>query len=497
MAWADGPRDKCIFWLSGMAGTGKSTIARTVAHKFEENKRLGACFSFSAAQGDRNPAAKFFSTLAFQLAKVSLDLRTKICQAIADYDHIGQQRMQNQWTRLVFQPLSDLKPESWSTPVVIVIDALDECKDENGVKLILDLLKQAKDLSNVRLRIFITSRPESHICSGFGDANVYEHLDLYNVPSGTIKHDISVFFESKLQEIKTQKGGLPADWPSKDQIESLIQRAGGLFIYAATVCRFVGAKNASSTKRLDQILAGQPSQKATQELDEMYSKIMKYDLTEELDEEELTTFFNNFRHVVGFVILLFDPLSANALSKVCNMTIEDVYITLNSLRSVLDIPKSLDCPIRLFHLSFREFLLNRKRCPNPQFWIDEKKTHTDIFLSCLKLMSNHLKKDICNLRLPGTLATEVAKNKVKEYIPLDIQYACRYWTSHLQQSDIKICDYNQAYKFLKEHFLHWLEALSLMRKMSEGGLMIITLQSMLAVSGFMLSNYVISDADPG
>ena len=104
---------------------------------------------------------------------------------------------------------------------------------------------------------------------------------------------------------------------------------------------------------------------------------------------------------------------------------------------------------------------------------------------------------MCNLRLPGTLATEVAKNKVEEYIPLDIQYACRYWTSHLQQSDIKICDYNQGHKFLKEHFLHWLEALSLMIKISEGGLMIIALQSMLAVSVVLCFQTMISDADPG
>ena len=278
MAWADGPHDKCLFWLNGMAGTGKSTISRTVAQKFQENKRLGASFSFSAVQGDLMPTAKFFSTLAFQLAKASADLRTKICQAIADNDHIGQQQMQDQWTKLIFQPLSDLKPESRSIPLVIVIDALDECKDKNGIIHILDLLKRAKDLSNVRLRILITSRPEGHICRGFGDTTVYDHLDLHKVPGDTIKHDMSVFFESKLQEIKTRNPGLPADWPSKDKIESLIQRAGGLFIYAATVCRFIGAEYASPTERLDRILDGQPSQKATQELDDMYSKILEYDL---------------------------------------------------------------------------------------------------------------------------------------------------------------------------------------------------------------------------
>ncbi len=77
----------------------------------------------------------------------------------------------------------------------------------------------------------------------------------------------------------------------------------------------------------------------------MYSKILKYDLTEELDDEEIIMFFKDFRYVVGFVILLFDSLSVNALSKVYNMTIEDVYTTLNSLHSVLDIFESYNNPI--------------------------------------------------------------------------------------------------------------------------------------------------------
>lgn len=97
--------------------------------------------------------------------------------------------------------------------------------------------------------------------------------------------------KSKLDEIRIQKLELDPNWPSDVQYKGLIHRAGGLFIYAATLCRFIGAKTTSSTKRLYRTLDGQPSQKATQELDDMYSKILKYDLTEELDDDEITTFF--------------------------------------------------------------------------------------------------------------------------------------------------------------------------------------------------------------
>lgn len=105
-----------------------------------------------------------------------------------------------------------MKPESRSTPFIIVIDTLGECNDEKDIELILDLLKQAKDLSNAQLRIFISGRPKSHIrirlsdvsvsenfdlhkVPSLGDASVYKNLNLHKIPSDTIEHDIFVFFK--------------------------------------------------------------------------------------------------------------------------------------------------------------------------------------------------------------------------------------------------------------------------------------------------------------
>jgi hypothetical protein len=480
--WAEGRQDRheCICWLNGMAGTGKSTIARTAAREFHRRNWLGASFFFRS-KGDLSNALKFFSTIARQLARFSTALKESICTAIAGLQ--GGEVMEDQWTQLIFQPLSQLKLGSVFTPVVIVIDALDECKDEVSITRILGLLKKANDLSNVQLRILISSRPESHIRRGLDEASVYKNLDLHKIPSDTIENDIFVFFKFKLDEIKTQKGGLDPNWPSKDQYTHLVQRAGGLFIYAATVCRFIGAKNAPSTKRLDLILNGQPGQKATQELDEMYSKILKYDL-EELDEEEIATFFKNFRHVLGFVILLFDSLSANALKEVCDMKIEDVYTTVNPLRSVLDVPDSRDGPIRLFHDSFGEFLLSEQRCKDVNLQIDKSQTHVNLGESCLRLMSK-LSRNICSLPTPGTLAVRVDRSEIAKRLPSYLQYACRYWVDHLHQLDNRQREksglYDKVHVFLQEHFLHWLEALGLIGKMSEGVLIMKGLQSMINV----------------
>ena len=108
--------------------------------------------------------------------------------------------------------------------------------------------------------------------------------------------------------------------------------------------------------------------------------------------------------------------------------------------------------------------------------------HKDLFLSCLDLLSKKLRRDICNLRRPGTLASEVESDVVASCIPLDVQYACRNWVHHLRQSNMVLCDNDQIHRFFQHHFLHWLEALSLIGKMSDSIHLIRTLEALISVS---------------
>jgi hypothetical protein len=97
-------------------------------------------------------------------------------------------------------------------------------------------------------------------------------------------------------------------------------------------------------------------------------------------------------------------------------------------------------------------------------------------------MFNCLRRDICGLHAPGTFANAVESSRIEQYLSPDLQYACCYWVQHLQRSEARLVDNCQIYKFLEKHFLYWLEALSLIRKMSEGVLMVKVLQSMINVS---------------
>lgn len=148
-----------------------------------------------------------------------------------------------------------------------------------------------------------------------------------------------------------------------------------------------------------------------------------------------------------------------------------IHARLRFLYSVLDVPKDEGRPIRLFHLSFHDFVLDKERCQG-QFWIDEKMAHNDLFVRWIELMSEcqRLRRDMCNLQLPGALAPEVEKSKVKQYLPLDIQYACRYWVHHLQQGNIDLCDNGQVHVFHQKHFIHWLVKVHNGRKQGNKGL---------------------------
>ncbi|KAH0553157.1 hypothetical protein GP486_006658 [Trichoglossum hirsutum] len=479
MMWGENPDGAVMFWLNGMAGTGKSTIARTVARAFADQKRLGASFFFSRGQGDRGRADKFFTTLAAQLSRALPVLKPRVCSAISENFNIFKQGLAEQWRHLIFQPLSgliDVLPRQRT--FFLVVDALDECEGEDDVRLILRLLAEAKSLRDVRLRVFVTSRPEIPIRLGFKrvSGDVHQDFTLHDISQSVIQRDISTFLRHELEVIR-EDHGIPEGWPEERDIELLAQGANGLFIYAATACRFIRSSKFPPEDRLSLLLSGSTSaslQSPAQKLDEMYAQVLRHSVIGDCDYRERAELAKQFRQIVGPIVILFDALASAPLANLINVPLRVIRTVLDNLRSVLDVSESQDRPIRLIHPSFRDFLLDRQRCSDTQFWIEDKKTNNDIFVNCLELMSNCLKRDICNLQLPGALASE-AKYEIEEYLPPDVQYACRYWVYHLQRGNRDSCDlddYCRVHVFLRKHLLHWLEALSLMGIASDGVVMV-------------------------
>jgi hypothetical protein len=464
-----------------MAGTGKSTIARTIARKYYDLGHLGASFFFSRGSGDLSHAGKFFTSIAMQLANRLRALKGYICEAIKEHRDIAHQAFGDQWKQLIFRPLSMLVVANGPlSPLVLVVDALDECEREVEVRAILQLLAEARCLGGIRLRVLVTSRPETPIRFGFRDIPRAEHQDfvLHNISQSVIEHDLAVFLDHELTILR-RNYGFTSDWPGEQTTALLVQKAGGLFIWAATACRFISEGRRFAKRRLSLILQDDTNGMPTEEkLDKIYLTVLKSSISGNYSEHEKNELCEMFKQIVGSIVIAFEALSADTLARLLSTSKEEVDQTLHDLHSLLEVPGSQEHPIRLLHPSFRDFLLDKRRCHDQHFWVDEKKAHEALAESSLRLMFNSLRRDICGLNAPGALASAVGSSRIEQCLPADLQYACCYWVQHLQRSEARLCDNDQVHKFLQKHFLHWLEALSLIGKMSNGIRMVSALQSM-------------------
>ncbi|CAG7954375.1 unnamed protein product [Penicillium salamii] len=487
--WSIGSEKKPILWLQGMAGTGKSTIARTAAAAFRDgaslvrngvlpdNVCLAGTFFFDHKKNDCRDPRNVFPTLARQLVEVIPEIRDAVCNAISNNHDIQQRTIREQWKYLIWQPLSMLQSNLQDT-FIIVIDALDECEVntnhyENDLEVILELLSQMAQLQYVRIRVLITSRPEAemqrHIENLSQDIHDHtlEKVKLFS-NTGDREDDITQLVKHEMIAIKKRHPSLSQDWPGAEYLRTLVKQTEGLFIYAATVCRFLyDANERTIQSRLEKILSNDfDGNSQGNNLDEMYTRILEIILTGEKDNDEENSTL--FRSIVGCIVVLSQPMSLEDLELLLPCTIRDLKDILGLLGSVIEVPQDVHGPVQLGHLSFRDFLLDRSRCQNKLFSIDEKEANHGVFEHCIKLMSTHLRRDICRLREPGIMVSEIdlESSEMKQRFPDSVRYACKFWPDHLDRSGgVSSHDESRVLNFLETHFTHWLEAMCLLGMM--------------------------------
>jgi len=386
------------------------------------------------------------------------------------YPDAGQQSLCLQMEKLIVGPL-----KAACIPILIIIDALDECKDEEPASAILSILSRyTNEIPNAKF--FITGRPEPRIRSGFRLESllpITEVLKLHEVKPESVNKDIKLFFQMHLTELAKKRSDcdLMEGWPSSSEIDILCEKAAGFFIYASTVIKFVMSKSRTPTKQLNQItfLQQSTSHEGRAGLDILYTQVLKQAVDDvDADDEE---FYSHFRTVVGAVLLVFNPLSANALSDL--LGVPDVSTTLCSLHSLLLVPTSKGAPIQTFHKSFPDFLTNQRQCMDRQFFIDLPTHHEKISLSCLELMRDRLKKNICRLDDYAILSeVKDLSDHRKKYIGDGLEYACCFWTKHLLQipgNGPGVGGVQEAIDtFFTTCLLFWLEVLSMMGKLDIG-----------------------------
>ncbi|KAH7464215.1 Vegetative incompatibility protein [Fusarium oxysporum f. sp. matthiolae] len=473
--WIDDPKSKTIFWLNGMAGTGKSTISRTVARSRSKQGDLGASFFFKRGETDRGKLAKFVPTVARRLAWSTPGVAMFIKSAVDADQALVDKAVREQFEKLLREPLSKATATSLSRPsVVIVVDALDECEKDADIKLLLELFSTLSFAGPLRVRVLITSRPELPVRLGFSSIDgIHQDLILHKIPQSIIEHDISVFLRHEFANIRNifneeavEELKLPVDWPGEVNLEKLTRAAVPLFIFAATICRFVNDSCLGSPDKLLQSVLHHTSNGHASKLDMTYSPVLKQQVVNRSGRER-RNIIESFRLIVGTIITLASPLSVRALALLLDVHIDEVTTRLRMLHSVLEVPESLDSPVRLLHLSFRDYLVDPENTETVEFWVDEKLAHRKLAKHCLHVMRGALRKNICSLPFPDMHRSAVGVRQIQKRIPPELQYACMNWVHHQTQVDFESNGINDIYDFLKTHFLHWLEALSLIGRISE------------------------------
>ena len=345
------------------------------------------------------------------MVRTSPLVRSYVCEVINEQPGIAHQAMFEQWNKLILQPLRRVRDhQPLPRSLIFIIDALDECSNQDDVQLILRLFAATKDLTTLKLRVLVTSRPETPIRLGFRDmpAIIHEDLVLHNVSRPVVEHDIRIFLAHELGKIRIERSLAP-DWPHEQKVKLLVQKANCLFIYAATACLYIrGASRISPETRLSNLIQGESADGlSTRNLDEMYMQILRDSMAGDFSDAERRDLTDQFRCVVGSIVVLFDTLSAAALRRLLlpleTKSVDIVSTTLDPLYSVLNIPDDTESPIGLLHPSFRDFLLDQHRCSDDRFWVDPKLTHSNLARKCLDLMSNALKQNICALPSPSSL----------------------------------------------------------------------------------------------
>ena len=454
--WTKDSDQSPIFWLHGLAGTGKSTIAQTISERLFADGRLGASFFCSSGSDDRSNLRFIFPTLAFQLSQRYPKFRSSLIPLLQSNPDITYQSLQDQMEKLLVEPL-----RSADISTVIVVDALDECKDDDPESAIFPVL--GNSISDIpRVKLFITGRPDPHIVTGFCGPlqDLTGIFVLHEVEPWTIDHDIRHFLEHELSKLARRCGGEEV-WPKSEQLDSLCRRAAGFFVYAVATVNFLDHHLEDPRDQLDIIMEspestaweGEARLKVYNSLDTLYASILHASFHKNKPKDD-----DIVRSVLSCVVLTADPLSPSAIATLLDLGGYKVQRVLEQIRSLLVLSSDPDEPVRRFHKSFPDFMTDQTRCADLRFYLSPD-CHIELFMCCLNIMGKPL-KNIPTLPDHDLVCKWQDLPRIeREGICGALRYACTSWHTHLVMEKPTPDVLSALLHFLEEKFVFWLVVL--------------------------------------
>ena len=331
----------------------------------------------------RSKIAGLIPTLAYQLSVSFQASKPFILKQLEDDRDIFHQSQKHQFMKLIVEPIRAMTKSFFplwlrAKTLVIVIDGLDECDDKAAMaEFIAAMVDTFSGDPRLPLRIFVTSRVEVHIQEKFEISEACSVTRRLALEKYDANIDIRAFFRSRFSDIRQAKNRLMSDipmpWPSEQELDTLVEKSGGLFIFAVTLMRFmddetaVPGESALPQERLRKALTAKVG------LDALYQSVLS------AAQRDF-----NFDRVVGTIMLLRSPLPITSLGDLLQLSAEHIVQSVWGIQSILMIPANNNEPIQLFHTSLRDFLIVQER--SSSFYINPPIRHLWIVVDCLKAM---------------------------------------------------------------------------------------------------------------
>jgi hypothetical protein len=468
-----------IFWLAGLAGTGKSTIMKTFCQRVsaDDNFLLASFFASRKSAERRDPYA-ILRTFAYQLATTNDHIRPHVLSAVRAPQDVMQEPMHEQARQLLSEPIA--KAQMRGRKIVFAIDALDECRKMVGVEGGPLIKVLAQTLHDYPVKLLIASRQEDTVVNMFRSLS-HVPLRLHEIESEIVATDIRRILDSGFADIRRERPRdlIAEQWPTRSQVNALVHRTGPFFIYAATVIKFVSELRFSPEERLNQVLQRGSAVSMFSQIDALYRDVL-VSATTDVTGRTNTELCRRVAHLLRTVILLEEPVSIYTLALLMGLSdnVQRVDSDVRALASVLVISNNPGSSERFsetvstFHPSFADFLSDPQRCSEQQHLLVPVMHHHDLLYHCLLLLNENLCYDICGIQNPGRANADIQNlpERLADSVPEAVRYACLYWPIHLVAGGPLAESVAEVlHEFCEHHLLHWLEVLSLLDALSSAG----------------------------
>ncbi|TDL19786.1 WD40 repeat-like protein [Rickenella mellea] len=450
-----------MLWLHGLAGAGKSSIAASIAHHLRQENILAASFFCKRDDPDCCDPSHLVLTILHSLAYSWKPFGKALAAAILDKPDFASAPILQLMNDFVVKPLEKTSDLQMQTPLVIIVDALDECGSDNTRSQVLDCLHQAS-WSCEMLRVIVTSRPYTDINDWFTPPKVANCVTWPLISNDkTTYEDILTFTRKCFTGIVA--GTVYAE-NVNETLEKLAQSSRGLFIWVQTAYEFV-LKQYDIEGTLKILLSGHSPSEAMDELYKLYETI----LSECVGKKGKQNMYI-FQQILGLIVSVRTPLSIKGLIAFLptDINLQTIGRVIESLQSVLYVDKNNNDAIRVYHPTFADYLTNQSKCLL-HFYINRHDKNGELAYKCLNIMADKLQFNICNLESSYILNNDLDNldEKIIKHISSDLQYSCLYWANHLYDSSADNLNAAAIVVLLEKlllgcGLLFWLEILSLL-----------------------------------